>query len=149
MSDFLYWFDFLTAATWFALSLVGVGLRVRRLYRLREIVLPDPVTQDDIDYLRSITRSTYLRLGVKIVFLIGSLIALFHLPLFGIWRLAVILALGFMIAETTGVDRVRDRLGQGSDAERRRQTQVDEIQKTGEDTNERVRAAEQAGGQAP
>lgn len=111
MTDALAWFDFLTAALWFALALVGACLRVRRLARLHRIRLVEPVDSDDVAYLASVKRSTWLRLGVKLVFLIGSLIALFNLPLFGAWRIGVVLALAFMVAETVGVDRVRDRLG--------------------------------------
>jgi hypothetical protein len=113
---FLYWFDLLSASIWFALSAVGIVLRVRRLMALRRIVLVEPIDPKDVEYLASITRSTYLRLGVKVVFLIGSLIALFHLPLFGFWRLGIILALGFMIFETVGVDRIRARLAAENEA---------------------------------
>jgi len=109
----LYYFDFLTAATWFVLSVVGIVLRIRRTRALRRIVLPAPVDPKDAEYLASVKRSTYLRLFVKAVFLVGSLIALFHLPLFGAWRLLVIAALAAMIYETVGVDRIRARLGQG------------------------------------
>ena len=115
-TTFLILFDFITAALWFALSAVGIVLRVRRLMRLNQIVLVDPSSKRDRDYLASIKRSTYLRLAVKVVFLIGSLIALFHLPLFGLWRLAVIAALAFMIWETLSVDRVLDRLGSAAEA---------------------------------
>lgn len=115
MTTFLVWFDLITAALWFTLSAVGIVLRVRRLVRLNQIVLVDPSSKRDRDYLASIKRSTYLRLLVKVVFLIGSLIALFHVPLFGIWRLGLIAALAFMIWETMGTDRVRDRLGRAAE----------------------------------
>lgn len=116
MHSFFFWFDLLTAATWFTLSAVGIVLRTRRLIALRRIVLPEPLDPKDVEYLAAIKRSTYLRLGVKVVFLIGSLIALFHLPLWGVWRLGVLLALGFMIWETLSVDAIRNRLGQGPEA---------------------------------
>lgn len=110
MHDVRWWFDLISASLWFALSAVGIVLRCRRLVRLHRIVLPDPVDSRDADYLASVKRSTYLRLGVKVVFLIGSTIALFHLPLFWAWRVGVVAALGFMVFETVNVDRVRDRL---------------------------------------
>jgi hypothetical protein len=71
---------------------------------------PNPVHPLDIEYLAAVRRSTYLRLGVKVVFLIGSLIMLFDLPLFALWRVGVVLALTFMLAETLGVDMIRNRL---------------------------------------
>lgn len=105
------WFDWVTAVIWFVEATAGIILRVRRLIRLRRMVLVEPASDDDRDYLASVRRSTYLRLGVKIVLFIGSLIALFNLPLFGVWRIGIIIALGFMLAETHGVDGVRARLG--------------------------------------
>lgn len=109
--DIMFWFDLLTAALWFAMSLVGIVLRARRLLRLHRIVLSEPVDPEDRAYLRQIIRSTWLRLGVKVVFLLGSIVALTNLPLWGAWRIGIVLALGFMLWETISVDRVRDRLG--------------------------------------
>lgn len=109
-------FDLCTAAVIFALAALGIFRRLRRLIALHRIILVEPVDQRDVDYLDSIKRSTYLRLGVKVVFFIGSLIMLFGLPLFEVWRMAVILALVFMNAETSSVDRVRDRLGRAAEA---------------------------------
>lgn len=106
----MWWFDLLSASLWFAMSAVGIVLRTLRLRRLHRIVLAPNADQDDRDYLTQIVRSTWLRLGVKVVFLLGSLIALFNLPLFGLWRIGIVLALGFMLWETVSVDRVRDRL---------------------------------------
>jgi hypothetical protein len=109
-------FDLLTAALWFALSAVGIVLRVRRLVRLHRIRLPEPIDPKDREYLASVKRSTYLRLGVKVVFLIGALITLFNLPLWWAWRLGIVAALFFMIWETVSVDHVRDRLGRSAEA---------------------------------
>lgn len=106
------WFDFLSAAFWFTLAIVGIVLRIRRMIRLHRIRLPEPIDQRDVEYLASVRHSTYLRLGVKVVFLLGSLIALFDLTiLWAVWRVGIVLALSFMLFETLGVDRVRDRLG--------------------------------------
>ena len=107
----LVWLDFLSASLWFILATVGIVLRVRRLIRLHQIRLREPVSPIDAEYLASVKRSTYLRLGVKVVFLIGSLVALFQIPLtFWAWRAAVVLMLALMILETVGVDRIRARL---------------------------------------
>jgi hypothetical protein len=111
-------FDLTTAALWFALAAFGIFRRVRRLVHLNQIVLVKPEHPRDVDYLRSIKRSTWLRLGTKIVLLIGSLIALFHLPLFAVWRLGILLVLLFMVWETASVDRIRDRLGAAAEEER-------------------------------
>lgn len=110
------WFDLLTAALWFTLAAVGIVLRCRRLVRLHRIVLPEPVHPLDVEYLASVKRSTYLRLITKTVFVIGALIALFHLPLFEVWRVGVVLILGLMIMETVGVDQVRNRLARVQEA---------------------------------
>ncbi len=108
-------FDFITATLWFVLSLIEIALRLTRLVRLYQIRLPEPVDPRDEDYLASVRYSTCLRLGTTVVFLIGATIALFHLEeLFSLWRLGILLALFFMILETTSVDRVRRRLGVSS-----------------------------------
>lgn len=111
MNDPRSLFDLITAAIWFVLALIGVVRRIQRLVRLNRIVLPLPLDESDADYLGSVKRSTYLRLGVKVVLLIGSLIALFGLPLFEVWRISLVVALVFMNIETVSVDKVRDRLG--------------------------------------
>lgn len=112
MTETRDWFDLMTAMLWFGLAAWGVIRRIQRLIRLSKIRLVEPVDARDVDYLSSVRRSTYLRLGTKVVLLIGSLIALFHWPLFEVWRGGVILMLLFMNAETASVDRVRERLGQ-------------------------------------
>lgn len=117
MSGLMWWFDLVSAALWFTLAAVGIVLRTRRLIRLRRIVLVEPASDRDRDYLASVKRSTYLRLFVKFVFLVGALIALFHVPLFGLWRVGLIAALAFMIWETINVDSVRDRLGRSAEDE--------------------------------
>lgn len=105
-------FNLLTAALWLALALVGIVLRCRRLVRLHRIRLPEPVHPLDVDYLANVKRSTYLRLAVKVVFLIGATIALFPALAFlwPVWRIGVVLALACMVAETLGVDMIRNRL---------------------------------------
>ena len=59
----------------------------------------------------SVRHSTYIRLGVKVVLLIGGMIALFHLMEYVLlWRAGVIIMLIAMALETLNVDRVRQRL---------------------------------------
>jgi hypothetical protein len=112
LTDVRSWFDLITAALWLTLSLVGIVLRIRRAIRLRQIILPEPIDARDQEYLESVKRSTYLRLGVKVVFLLGSMIALFDLSLlWWLWRIGIVVSLGFMIAETISVDTIRTRLG--------------------------------------
>lgn len=112
MMSFRDVFDLLTAALWFTLAAVGIVLRTRRMIRLHQIKLSEPVDQRDADYLAAVKRSTYLRLAVKVVFLVGAMIALFDLTvLWALWRIGIVTALAAMLAETVGVDRVRDRLG--------------------------------------
>lgn len=109
--------DMLTAAAWLAMALVGIALRIRRVWRLRDIVVTDP---EDAAYLATVRRSTYLRLVTKAVLAMGAVLALSqigtvattaHPALFWAWRVGLLVALGCMIAETLSVDRVRDRLG--------------------------------------
>jgi hypothetical protein len=110
-------FDTGSAALWFLLALAGVVLRIRRLIRLRQIVLIQPVAPRDAEYLASVKRSTVLRLGVKVLLLVGAVIALFHVDaLWYVWRVGILVALAFMIAETVSVDNVRDRLGRAAEA---------------------------------
>lgn len=112
MTDPRWAFDMGTAALWFFLAALGVVLRVRRLIRLHRIVLVEPADPRDVAYLASVKRSTVLRLGVKVVFLIGAAVPLFHLAdLWPVWRIGVVVALVFMLTETVGVDAIRDRLG--------------------------------------
>ncbi len=110
MTDVRSLFDLITAALVFVLSVYGIFRRCHRLYHLNRIELVEPIHQYDLDYLASIKQSTYLRLGVKLVFLTGALIMLFDLPLFEVWRLGIVLALAFMNAETVSVDKIRERL---------------------------------------
>lgn len=105
-------FDVVTAAVWFALAAIGIYRRVRRWFRLQRIVLPEPLVPADADYLASVKRSTLLRLGVKVVLLIGAFGALFDVVvLWPLWRLGIIAILALMLAETVSVDGIRDRLG--------------------------------------
>jgi hypothetical protein len=104
------WFDLITAALVFGLSIWGIARRCHRLVRLNQIVLVEPIHEYDVEYLGSIKRSTYLRLGAKVVLLIGSLIMLFQLPLFEVWRIGLVLLLVFMNLETASVDKIRERL---------------------------------------
>lgn len=106
------WYDLVTGHLWLLLALCGIALRWRRLLRLNRIVLVEPVDPRDRMYLEQIKRSTYLRLGVKAVLLVGALIAVFDMnDLWWIWRAGICLALTLMLLETTGVDHVRDVLG--------------------------------------
>lgn len=117
MSDPRGLFDLVTAALWFLLAAVGIVLRLRRLVRLRTIVLVDPSSARDREYLASVKRSTLLRLGVKVVFLLGSMIALFDVSaLWPVWRIGIVTALACMLAETLSVDATRDRLGRAAEA---------------------------------
>lgn len=100
-----------TAMAWVALAILGIFRRVRRLEHLSRIILPQPLEQEDVDYLASVKRSTYLRLGVKVVLLLGGMIALFHLTEYVLlWRTGIIVALMLMDFETSNVDNVRQRL---------------------------------------
>ena len=110
--DYRELFDLTTALAWLLLAATGIILRTRRLVRLHRIKLLEPIDPKDIEYLASVKRSTYLRLMVKIVFLIGAMIALFDLTLlWPVWRMGIVAALGFMIWETLSVDMIRYRLG--------------------------------------
>lgn len=109
--DWPFLLNKVTALVWVLLAALGVFRRVSRLHRLHQIILPEPIAHEDEDYLASVKRSTHLRLAVKIVLLIGGLIALFGLTDFYlVWRVAVIVALILMDAETVNVDGVRHRL---------------------------------------
>lgn len=131
-----------TALLWVLLAVAGVFRRLRRIGRLNQIVLPEPYEQEDLDYLASVKRSTYLRLGVKCVLLLGGLIALFQATEYLlIWRVGVIVALALMDFETVNVDAVRRRLALRARALSDEQAQRDRIEATGQDTNERIRAA--------
>jgi hypothetical protein len=115
VNDLRWWYDLLTGTGWLALALIGIVLRCRRLVRLHHIVLVEPIDPRDELYLEQVKRSTYLRLGVKAVLLIGALIAVFDLTLlWWLWRLGLIVILVLMVAETSGVDHVRDVLGRNA-----------------------------------
>jgi ABC-type Fe3+ transport system permease subunit len=116
VSDARYWFDLVTALLWLLLAATGVVLRIRRSIRLNQIVLIQPTHPRDVEYLASVKRSTYLRLCVKIVFLIGALLVVFDVPwLWPAWRIGVVGVLMLMLAETFNVDHVRDRLGRAAE----------------------------------
>lgn len=136
-----FWYDLITGVAILVLSLIGIALRIRRIRRNGRIVLPEPADPADVAYLRTIKKSTSLRLFVKVVFLVGGLIMVFDLPLFMLWRAMIIGALAAMIMETASVDYVRDRLGSGS-FDSRRQAQVDRMEATGRDTNRMMREQE-------
>lgn len=113
--DWAFVLDRGTAFAWFVLALVGILLRVRRLGRLNQIILPKPEEPEDVKYLRSVKRSTYLRLATKVVLLIGATIALFQLfDFYLVWRGSVILILVLMIAETRSVDLIRAYLARNA-----------------------------------
>lgn len=112
MTDLRGWFDLITAALWLALAGVGIILRLRRSTRLHRIRLDGSADPLDAAYLASERWAAFLRLWVKIVFFIGALIALFDLNvLWPVWRIGVVLALFFLVQETNGIDRTRQRIG--------------------------------------
>lgn len=117
MTDYRGLFDLATAAAIFLLALLGIFLRVRRMINLNRIILVEPIDQRDIDYLASVKRSTWLRLGTKVVFFLGSLIMLFDLDaLWAFWRIGIVVSLVLMAVETHSVDTVRDRLGKAAES---------------------------------
>jgi uncharacterized membrane protein len=129
-----------TALLWPLLAALGVVRRTRRLIGLNRIILPDPVEREDLDYLDSVKRSTYLRLTVKVVLLMGGLIALFQAPEYLLfWRFGIIAVLVLMDVETVNVDAVRQRLALRARTVSDAQDQRDRIEATGEETVARLR----------
>ncbi len=122
VGDVREYYDLITGHLWLLLSLFGIALRVRRLVRLNRVVLVAPVDPRDRMYLDQIKRSTYLRLGVKSVLLVGALIAVFDInSLWWLWRAGICLGLLLMLLETAGVDHVRGVLGKSTPSEVRKE----------------------------
>jgi hypothetical protein len=134
-----------TALVWVILATWGVFRRLRRLDGLNQIILPEPLEQEDVDYLASVKRSTYIRLTVKVVFWIGGVIALFHFTdLLLVWRTGVLISLGLMDFETVNVDAVRQRLALRARTVSDEQAQRDRIEATGRDSNRILRDQERS-----
>ncbi len=118
--EWMWWLDRGVVLLGIALALMGIGARLRRLSRLNAIILPDPDDPEDFDYLRSVKRSTYLRLAAKSILLAGGLADLSGVMSIAIiWRLVAIGVLVFMSLETSNVDQVRARLALHAQARRR------------------------------
>jgi hypothetical protein len=136
------WFELAergTAIVWVALAIWGVFRRLRRLERLGRIILPEPLEQEDVDYLVSVKRSTHIRLTVKVVFLIGGTIALFHLTDYLLfWRAGVLLSLLLMDFETINVDAVRQRLALRARTVSDEQAQRDRMEAVGIETRDMI-----------
>lgn len=103
------WLDFGTAVLWLVLALVGIGLRIRRLLIYRSLVATTPADQA---YLASIKRSTYFRLSVKLVLLVGAVAAVLGVVVPPVaTRVGILIMLILMLSETSIVDAIRARLG--------------------------------------
>ena len=104
------------------LAVFGIARRLQRLYHLNQLVLPQPEVPEDRDYLRSVTRSTYLRLAAKIALLLGAcndLVGVIDAHLG--WGVTVGVALVLMGMETVNVNAVRRRLARTAALRRRAQ----------------------------
>lgn len=116
-TDDMWWVNHAVAFVWVLLAAYGVMRRIVRMHHLRQIILPEPLEQEDVDYLASVKRSTRLRLTAKVILLIGGLIALFDLTDYRIvWWLGVVAILIVMDLETVSVDQVRARLAHAYNA---------------------------------
>lgn len=106
-----------TAALWVLLAVAGISLRIRRLRILRAFTCDDPA---DRRYHQSVIRSSYYRLGAKVILLFGGALAWWVDPvvpesavvwLFWGWRLGMLGVLILLLIEDLNVDRVRRLLG--------------------------------------
>ncbi len=106
-----------TAYLWVAVSLLGLVLRIRRLWILSKLSYDDP---RDRDYLATVVGSSILRLVVKCLLLFGGVLAVWLDPsvpaegqgvLFWIWRVGAISIPVLLLIEDVRVDRMRRRLG--------------------------------------
>lgn len=107
----------LTALLWMLLAFGGILLRLRRLAILYAFECTD---EWDRRYHRSVIRSSWLRLSVKIVFLLGGALAWKVNPavpaspddlFFWCWRGGILVILTVLLTEDLNVDRMRRLLG--------------------------------------
>ncbi len=98
-------------------SLLGLGLRIRRLWILSRLSYDDP---KDRDYLQTVVGSSILRFFVKLIILAGGCLMVWLDPpvpaagpgvLFWIWRLGFMSLPILLLAEDVRVDQMRRRLG--------------------------------------
>ena len=106
-----------TAVLWVLLAVAGCSLRIRRLRILHTFTCTDPA---DIRYHRSVIRSSFYRLAVKVILLFGGTLAWWLDPpvpappadfLFWGWRGGMLVVLTLLLVEDLQVDRVRRLLG--------------------------------------
>lgn len=110
-------FDFWTGIIILAMAMAGIILRIRRTARLRQVVLPSPPNELDAEVLAAKLLSSYLRLAVKVVFVLLGVMVVFDADwLWAVWRLGVIAVLGLLIWEAERVDRVRDHLARAAES---------------------------------
>ena len=111
-----------TALLFMCLALAAYGLvrRFRRLRRLNHLRLPKPEQQEDVDYLQSVKRSTYLRLASKTSLAAGISATLLGAP-FIVLACCLLGVLVFMDIETVSVDKIRQRLASNAISRRRSQ----------------------------
>lgn len=107
----------MTAFCWIVLAVGGIVLRLRRLAILYSFRCTDPW---DVRYHHSVIRSSWLRLAVKIVFLLGGGLAYWLDPsvpappadaFFWCWRVGILLILMVLLTEDLNVERMRRMLG--------------------------------------
>lgn len=107
----------LTAFLWLGTSMLGLAFRIWRLRTLLSLSYTDP---KDVAYLRTVIRSSWLRGAVKIILIVGALLAIRLNPtvpegeagiLFWIWRVGLDIVPILLLAEDLGVDAIRRRLG--------------------------------------
>ena len=111
-----------TALLFMCLALAAYGLvrRFRRLRRLNHLRLPKPEQQEDVDYLQSVKRSTYLRLISKTLLATGVFATLIGMPL-SVLEMCLVGTLVSMDIETVSVDKIRQRLASNAISRRRSQ----------------------------
>lgn len=107
----------ITAILWVLLAVAGCSLRVRRLRILYTFTCDDPT---DRRYHHSVIRSSFYRLAVKFILLMGGVLAWWLDPtvpvapvteLFWGWRFGMLAVLLLLLIEDLNVDRMRRLLG--------------------------------------
>jgi hypothetical protein len=110
-------FERISAVLWVLIAAAGLLIRIRRLWILSRLVYSDPKDQA---YLRTVIVSSVLRGIVKLILLVGGLLALSTNPtvpdgntgiVFWIWRSGLVIALILLLVEDLQVDQIRRRLG--------------------------------------